>query len=223
MYMGIASLGSIFAPSLGPIIGGLLSQYLGWPSIFWFLAIAATAFFVPFLLFFPETCRAVVGDGSVRAPRANQTLFQCLTQRRKGEDEEIGSERETASTEKRRINLPNPLATLRILFQLPVSLIMLGNGIVFASYYAVMSSIPSQFEITYELNDLQIGLAFIPAGLGTLCSAFMNGMLVDWNYRRMEAKLGKSSERGQKQNVKNFPIERARLQIALPMMVFFFR
>ena len=125
MYMGIASLGSIFAPSLGPIIGGLLSQYLGWPSIFWFLAIAATAFFVPFLLFFPETCRAVVGDGSVRAPRVNQTLFQCLTQRRKGEDEEIGSERETASTEKRRINLPNPLATLRILFQLPVGLIML--------------------------------------------------------------------------------------------------
>lgn len=223
MYMGIASLGGIFAPSLGPIIGGLLSQYLGWRSIFWFLAIAATVFFVPFLLFYPETCRAVVGDGSVRAPRINQTLFQCLTQRQKGEDEEAWSEGETTRPEKRHIKIPNPLATLWILFQLPVGLIMLGNGIVFASYYAVMSSIPSQFEIMYGLNDLQIGLAFVPAGLGTLCSALMNGKLVDWNYRRMEARLGKTSEGGRKQNVEQFPVEQARLQIALPMMVFSFR
>ncbi|KAF7122920.1 hypothetical protein CNMCM5793_001096 [Aspergillus hiratsukae] len=62
MYMGITSLGNILAPSLGPILGGFLSQYLGWQAIFWFLALAAIAFFVPLVLFFPETCRAIVAQ-----------------------------------------------------------------------------------------------------------------------------------------------------------------
>ncbi|EUC40738.1 hypothetical protein COCMIDRAFT_40972 [Bipolaris oryzae ATCC 44560] len=218
MYLGIASLGSALAPSLGPIIGGILSHWFGWPSIFWFLAIVATLFFVPFLLFFPETCRTIVKDGSVQPLGFNQTLYQWMKQSPKQCSEGEEPERDLTYSGKAGISLPDPLVTLRVVFQFPTGIVMLGNGILFASYYAVMSSVPSQFEILYGFNDLQIGLAFIPAGLGTLFSAFTNGVIVDWNYRRVEAALEKRDDN--EQNAKeNFPFEKTRLQIALPMMV----
>src|ERR1700712_3433937 len=77
-YIGYASVASILAPSLAPVIGGLLSQYAGWPWIFWFLVIFAVGFFVPFLIFFPETCRKVVGNGSIPPPPLNQSLPNYL-------------------------------------------------------------------------------------------------------------------------------------------------
>lgn len=35
-----------------------------------------------FAIFFPETCRTIVGDGSIRPPRYQETLWQLLKDRR---------------------------------------------------------------------------------------------------------------------------------------------
>src|SRR4051812_24715285 len=68
-YIAITSLAVVLAPSLGPILGGIISQYLGWHWIFWFLDILAVVFFIPTLLYMPETCRLIVDDGSVPPPK----------------------------------------------------------------------------------------------------------------------------------------------------------
>lgn len=47
------------APAVGPVLGGVLAQFLGWRWIFWILVICASAFLVPFLISFPETGRNV--------------------------------------------------------------------------------------------------------------------------------------------------------------------
>lgn len=44
----------MFAPALAPVLGGILTQYLGWRSTFWFLAIAAGVFVVIYIPFVPE-------------------------------------------------------------------------------------------------------------------------------------------------------------------------
>ncbi|KAK9327932.1 major facilitator superfamily domain-containing protein [Lipomyces starkeyi] len=64
--------------TLSLVIGGLLSQTLGWHCVFWFLLIFARAFFLPLLFFFPETCRKVVGDGSVPPPTLSIGATQAL-------------------------------------------------------------------------------------------------------------------------------------------------
>lgn len=215
MYMGIASLGNILAPSLGPILGGVISQYLGWQAVFWFLGIMALLFFVPLVVFFPETCRRIVGDGSVQARGWNRSVFNWWKGRGHTlEDENNGEPRRP------KITFPNPLGTLRLLFHRPTGFVLLANGIIYASYYSVTAGLPAQFHELYNLQDLGIGLSFIPAGLGSLFSATVNGMLVDWNYHRVKMKMGLPVTRDQKQEHGDFPIEQTRLQIGLPMMVF---
>jgi multidrug resistance protein len=226
MYMGITSLGNILAPSLGPILGGFLSQYLGWQAIFWFLALAAITFFIPLFLFFPETCRAIVGDGAIPATGWNQSVWNrwhnrhATTTSNCDVEGSAGTCRDAhLAPQKRSIIFPNPLSTLRLLFELPTGPLVLANGIVFASYYSVTAGIPSQFKAVYGLSDLGIGLSFIPAGLGSLVSATFNGLIVDWNYIRLRRKSGEPVSKDQKQDHGAFPIEMARLQIGLPMTV----
>jgi predicted MFS family arabinose efflux permease len=215
-YMGMASLGNILAPSLGPVAGGLLSQYWGWQSIFWFLAGLASVFFVPLLVFLPETCRAIVGNGSFQPQGWNRSLRNCFLPTHALEiDREVIP---TQSTEQPPRTFKPPLS-LSLLMQRPGGLIILANGVAFGSYYAVTAGIPAQFETLYGLSDLNIGLCFIPAGLGSLLSATANGLLVDWNYKRISAQAKQLVDQTQKQNVLTFPIERARLQIGLPMIV----
>lgn len=77
-YIAYSSLGSVLGPTLSPVIGGLLSQYLDWHWIFWFLLILSGVFFVPFFLFFPETSRKLVGDGSIPPPWTSWNLTDTL-------------------------------------------------------------------------------------------------------------------------------------------------
>ncbi|KAF4281144.1 hypothetical protein CNMCM8686_007071 [Aspergillus fumigatus] len=67
-YMAYRSLGFTFGPAMGPVLGSVLTQFLGWRSIFTFLAIVAATLLTLILAFLPETCRAMVGNGSVPAP-----------------------------------------------------------------------------------------------------------------------------------------------------------
>lgn len=53
-YITAVQASAQFAPALAPVLGGILTQFLGWRSTFWFLAIAAGVFLVIYLPFAPE-------------------------------------------------------------------------------------------------------------------------------------------------------------------------
>lgn len=73
------------------------------------------------------------------------------------------------------------------------------------------------FHKLFNFNQLQISLLFIPIGAGGIVSAFTTGKLVDWNYQRHARRLGVPIVRNRAQDLSNFPIERARLEVAFPM------
>ena len=73
------------------------------------------------------------------------------------------------------------------------------------------------FHKLFGFNQLQISLMFIPIGAGSIISAFTTGKLVDWNYGRHARRLGFPVTRNRAQDLTNFPIEKARLQVAFPM------
>jgi MFS family permease len=219
-YIAYTSLSSILAPALGPVIGGILSQYAGWHWIFGFLAIAAATFFIPFFLFFPETCRVIVGNGSIPPPRLNQSLPTYLLekQKRREGDIEIFIKRDELARN-RKISFPNPMDTLRIVFSKTAGLILLSTSLLFSTAYAVMTSIPSQFSQRYGFDDLQVSLIYLPLAVGSTLSAFTTGKLIDRNYRRHAKKLGLTIDRNRQDDLSNFPIERSRIEVSMPIAV----
>jgi MFS family permease len=216
-YLGYAGAGILTGQSLGPTIGGLLAQYLGWRSIFWFLAIFSGTLLFFFIIFFPETCRNVVGSGSIPATGIDLSVFSWYQQhrsRRRSQPSEPKTRRAKTSAKKR--HYPNPLPTFRIILQKESSAILIYNGFFFTGMMVVVSAIPTLYKETYGLNELQIGLCYLSNGIGSLVASLTMGHIVDWNFRRHAKKLGITINKRGKQDLRNFPIERVRLQVVLP-------
>ncbi|CAK7210818.1 hypothetical protein SCUCBS95973_000918 [Sporothrix curviconia] len=234
-YIGFTVLPSVLAPTLGPILGGVLSQYLGWRSIFWFLVISSAVMFVVLLLFLPETCRQIVGDGSVRPHPLYRTFWQLFSDWRakrqyrknrasnRGSTDNNGLERTPTRASSVRpplkVTFPNPLRSLLMLFEKQIGILVGYNAIVFAGFYSISVAMPSQYALVYGYNDLIIGLMYIPMAAGSALAAFVMGPLMNWNYRRHARRLGLPVDKARQADLSRFPIERARLEIGIPLAV----
>ncbi|GAB7353533.1 hypothetical protein MBLNU459_g3972t1 [Dothideomycetes sp. NU459] len=218
-YVGYASVSSILGPTLSPILGGLLSQYWNWHGIFWFLLAFGGVFFIPLLLFFPETCRKVVGDGSIPPPRLNENITDKIRHANRAKAGfKVDEKKQEELRKYYELRFPNPLATLVVLTDLETAILLLGAGLALACFYAISTGAPTSFARVYGFDDMQVALMFIPFGVGGIVSAFTTGKAVDWNYRRHAHIHDFPIDRNKQQDLTEFPIEKARLQIVLPLL-----
>lgn len=213
-FIAFASLGTILGPSVSPVIGGLLAEYLGWHSIFWFLVIFTGSFCVPFFAFFPETCRKVVGDGSAFPPPLNRCLTDYVRRRKRQENNDPPTQPPPG---RQKITFPNPMLTLKAFAVKESAMLLVPAGLSFGSYYALLTGASDTFKTVYGFSEVKVSLMYIPLGAGGIVSAFSTGKLVDWNFQRHARRLGVRLVPNRRQDLSNFPIEKARLQIALPI------
>ena len=212
--IGYAQMGATVGPAFGPIIGGLLNQFSGWRAIFWFLTAFSGAVFLIILILLPESCRKIVGNGSIPPQRWNMSFLTYLhlrKQRKFG----IDLQQSSKSSFKAR---PNPLNSVYIIFQKEASFIIFYAGTLFGGLYMVLSSMPAEFGEKYNFNTLQIGLCYIPTGLGSMTASFVIGKFLNWNFRRHARILGMEIVDKKQQDLTYFPIEAARLQVILPLV-----
>ena len=180
-YISYASMGVTLGPALGPILGGVIDQYWGWRAIFWFLAILATVFFAVVLVAMPETCRAVVGNGSILPLPWQSSLVQYSQHHRKN----ASNTNVDFGTLKRNPKRPNPLASLKMAAQKESGILLWYGSLLYAGYFAVLSTLSSQLEHRYGFDSLKIGLCYLPMGVGSLTSRWTFGRLLDVNFRRL--------------------------------------
>ncbi|KFY27723.1 hypothetical protein V491_00765, partial [Pseudogymnoascus sp. VKM F-3775] len=117
-----------------------------------------------------------------------------------------------------RIGFPNPLATLKVVGDLSTAIILICTGVGIGCFYAISTGAATAFSKHYNFNPLQVSLMFIPIGAGSVLSAFTSGALIDWNYRRHARRLGITVVKNRRQDLREFPIETARLQVGFPML-----
>ena len=219
IYIGYTSVASVLGPVVGPILGGLIAQFLGWRWIFWILTICSITYFVLFFLFQPETCRKVVGDGSIPPPKLNQSLTGIIREKRRIKAGiAVDVNQQEAVRKNYRLKFPNPLSTLVIAGDKESGLILFCSGFLVAILYAVTTGIPYLFGKIYGFNELQLGLVYIPFGAGNIISAFSTGKAIDWNYGRHARRNGFPVTKNRDQDLTDFPIEKARLEVALPLL-----
>ncbi|KAJ5096681.1 major facilitator superfamily transporter [Penicillium angulare] len=214
-YVGLAALGSSLGPALGPLIGGLLNHFLGWRAIFWFLSIYGGVMLLVFLILIPETCRNIVGNGSVPPQRWNKPLVSFVQQL--GLDNATGDNSHETIVRKKR---PGILSAIPILLEKENLLILFFGGIFYAGFYIIITGLPAQLSSTYSYNSIQVGLCYIPIGAGPLLIRPFVGRIMDANFRRHARRLGVKIDKEIQHNIDDFPIERVRLEISLAFIYF---
>ena len=217
---------------VGPIVGGLVaykSGSSGW--IFWFLVVVGVVLLGAVAGFLPETARCVVGNGSLKTRRWWEQTWatpviagtramlssgkRYVTTGQSSNFNLRSSAHECSPSEntiiaKKKLRLSNPLQCLRILLFKDAVPILLVHGFNYMIDYSIQTAIPLAFEDLYHYNELEIGLSYLPRGVGIMVGGYANGKLMDWNYRNTAKQIGHIIDQEQGDDINQFPIEIAR-------------
>lgn len=185
-----------------------------------FLAAFGSVTILVIFIFYPETCRNIVGNGSIKPQPWNLNAIDLTKRILIRKELQAPKEDQIAAEElpKPKFRFPNPLKTLKVLGEKDAAMVLWFNSINFAAYYQIQASLPTIFLPIYHYNDLQIGLCFIPFGLGCLLAPLVTGLIMDWNYRRVAKDVGIECIKG-KNSSGHMPLERARIPVLWPLTV----
>lgn len=186
---------SLTRSAIGPVLGGVFLETLGWRAIFWFLAIYAGVFLAFLALCFPETLRSLVGNGSINPPPPARAPLEHLVASR--DDTKHGA----FPPGRLRVDLGG---TFRILVLPEVVFVLLFLSLHYATWQMTLTAQSSLFASEYNLSEIALGLTFLANGLGCMLGSLSTGKLLDIDYRRFKGKFSGDPH--------DFPIEQARLR-----------
>jgi len=143
-------------------------------------------------LLLPETARSVVGDGSGNVSGLRRTILSYLKVstlspfRNESNESSIEPVVLTEDDTGRRWRLPNPLESLKLLWAKDTVLITLIFGIFYMNLSSLQASTATLFIEVHHISGLQLGLVYLPSGIGSCIGAYGAGIVV------LTLSLGKS-------------------------------
>lgn len=207
---------------IGPVVGGLVAFTSGsYEWVFWTLVVVGGILLTGVGAFLPETARKVVGNGNARTQqkwweKSWWSLGKEWIKNRRRHSKEA----DTVTAEnvndmsllslKRKFCIQNPLACLRIIFHRDTFCVLWIPGSFYLVDYSFVAAIPDIYKNVYHFNELGIGLSYLPRGAGIIIGGYVNGKLMDYNYRTTARRIGHNVDKVSGDDLNHFPIERAR-------------
>jgi len=164
---GAYLLGPVLGPTLGPLLGGIIVQFLSWRWIFWIIAILGVIITLSGLLFLRESyAPTILNNRKARLEKEHQEKYPDKPKPEysyEGEDTRpIWTKVATSS-----------YRPLRILFLQPIVLTMGAyQAIIWACNYSLYTQFEPIWGQGYGFESYQVGLMYLPLGVGFLTSAW---------------------------------------------------
>lgn len=201
----------MISQAVGPVIGGLLNSAWGFRSIFWFLFAFSVHVFIALLVFLPETQRKIAGDGSIPLASFYKPWSYFF---RPPKEWRHGPAPQMPKLEK--LSWNKIFEPLMYIFRKEILVLLSWGALVYTIWSMVTASTTTVLLKTFpDLTRWQIGLCFLPNGVGCVLGSICTGQLMDRAFKRAEAQY--KEEHGLKNvNLKtkqDFPFERARLSL----------
>ncbi|KAL1929118.1 hypothetical protein VTP01DRAFT_2177 [Rhizomucor pusillus] len=149
-------------PLIGPTVGGVLCQFLGWQSTFYFQAILGAVLLAMIALLLPETLR-----------KKKNAKFQ-----------EQQEKRSSSSGDR---NIFKPFLPLFSMLQDPTMIAITSySTVIFGCLYLLNPTITDTFQMEYGYNQWQVGLTYLAFGVGLMIGSVLAGRNADWVLRRLQ-------------------------------------
>ena len=194
------------APSIGPLLGALLTAFEGWRWIFWLLTILSASCWLAMLVSLPETARQIVDNGSKVGSWAHKAPLKSM--RPRGTTSNSRGSKPTVRVS----SCPNPLPSLKVLLRPDSCMIIAAISVLYCVSSCTQATLSTLFIKIHNLNQIKAGLIYLPYGIGCAMAALLTGKQLDRDYRRTAVRYGLPVEKKYRSTLTDFPIEEARLR-----------
>ncbi|ANB14805.1 Qdr2p [Sugiyamaella lignohabitans] len=217
IYMGISGGIGLLGNCFGPIIGGGITQGMGWRSIFWFLVIAACVTLLAIVFLLPETNRFIAGDGSIYPSNViNMSPYAFIRHKTRGVPFIKGEPEYDPSVIPERTNRVSFFGTIKLLRELDVVLVLIPNALHYTTWFMVLTSMSSLLSSEYGFSSSKVGLAYLASGAGSLLGSIVSGRLMTYRYRKVLAQFkADCAAKGKPVNMHEFTIQKARMDVTM--------
>lgn len=191
--VGVYYCAPLLGPSLGPIIGGVLTQAFSWRAVFWFLVIWGGVIFSAFLALFKDTFR-----------RERSLTYQNVLRRRTNGGKRVSKESPkdieaqppiATAVDAKDITLSfadvNPFPPyINILRRKNNLVILMPSGLLFAFGFSITYTCARTLALYYDYDALKTGLVLLSFGIGSMLGSILGGRWSDRTLARLKAANG---------------------------------
>lgn len=202
--------------AIGPVIGGLLNSAWGFRSIFWLLFVLGTSVLLAILIALPETQRSRIGNGSIPLTGFDKPLLYMIRPPKVwAENHDKGQEKK--QQQKQKISFKKAFSPIAFICEKDIATLLAWGAVAYTAWSMVTSSTTTALLKGYPfLTEWEIGLCFLPNGIGCILGSLCTGWLLDRSFKAVEIRYREERGLGPDERVTDrldFPFVRARLRM----------